>query len=85
MFAEIVPGLNPVVPKSNLLKQLTCVNVITDEPDVSVKLGALATVPAVLQQVIVLVIDASVTNPPVPVHVNPVPVAILRTVVAAVG
>jgi len=85
-FSAVVPGLNEVVPKSNVLNQLAVVNVPTLAPVVNVKFGALDVVPpAVLPKtnVLVLLIAATV-NPPVPVYVNPVAVAILNTVVAAV-
>ena len=55
-------------------------------PVVNVRFGALVVVPpAVLPQVNVLVTAIAATvNPPVPVYVNPVVVAILNTTVAAV-
>jgi len=87
-FKLIVPGLNVVVPKLSVLNQLPVVRVVTNEPEpVSDKFGLLvAEPPVVLPNVTVLVTDvASVVNPPVPVRVNPVAVAILKTVVAAVG
>ena len=60
--------------------------VATCAPVVNVRFGALDVVPpAVLPQVNVLVTAMSATvNPPVPVYVNAVRVAILNTVVAAV-
>lgn len=58
-----------VVPKSSLLNQLLVIIVINDAPlPVNVTFGELVIdPPAVLPNCIVLVIDASVTNPPVPV------------------
>ena len=51
----------------------------------NVRLGAIADVPPVVPQVNVLVTDiAGTVNPPEPVVVNPVRVAILSTTVAAV-
>ena len=47
-------------------------------------LGALVADPPVVPKVKVLVTDASVTKPPVPVQVKPVAVAIDNTVVAEV-
>jgi len=86
-FNEVVPGLNAVVPKFNVLNQLPVVRVVTNEPEpVNDKLGELVDVPPVVPTVTVLVTDvASVVNPPIPETVNPVAVAILKTVVAAVG
>jgi hypothetical protein len=86
-FNAVVPGLNVVVPKFNVLNQLPEVRVITNAPEpVNVKFGPLVDVLPVVPTVTVLVTDvASVVNPPVPVRVNPVAVAILKTVVAAVG
>jgi len=85
-FNAVVPGLKLVVPKSNVLNQLPVVSVAILAPVVNVKFGALDIVPpAVLPQVNVLVTAIAATvNPPVPVQVNPVTVAILNTVVAAV-
>ena len=86
MFSAVVPGLNEVVPKFRLSNQLAVVNVATDAPVVNVKLGALVTEPPAVApklNVLVLLISATV-NPPVPVRVNPVAVAMLNTVVAAV-
>lgn len=86
MFNAVVPGLNAVVPKFRLSNQLAVVNVATLAPVVNVKLGALVTEPpAVAPKLNVLVLlMAAAINPPAPVRVNPVAVAILRTVVAAV-
>jgi len=84
---EVVPGLNAVVPKLSVLNQLPVVRVITTAPEpVNVKFGALVDVPPVVPNVTVLVTDvASVVNPPVvAVRVNPIAVAILNTVCAAV-
>jgi len=85
-FNAVVPGLNEVVPKFSVLNQPPVVSVATLAPVVNVRLGALAVVPPVeLQKLNVLVTLISATvNPPVPVHVNPVVVDILNTVVAAV-
>ena len=84
---DVVPGLNAVVPKSSVLNQLPVAKDITDEPvPVIVTFGALVDVPpAVLPKKIALATVASVVNPPVPVYVNPVAVAIDNTVVVAVG
>ena len=58
---------------------------ITDVPlPVNVKFGALVDEPPVVPKVTVLVIDASVVKPPVPVYVKPVAVANDNTTVAAV-
>lgn len=68
-----------------MLNQLAVVNVATDAPVVNVKFGALAEVPPVVPQVNVLVaLIATTVNPPVPVYVKPVSMAMLNTVVAAV-
>jgi len=84
-FSDVVPGLNAVVPKIRLLNQLPVVKVITAVPDpVNDKFGALVAEPPVVPKTTVLVILASVVNPPVPVQVNAVAVAIDNTVVAAV-
>jgi len=84
-FSAVVPGLEDVVPKSSVLNQLAVVIVATPAPVVNVKFGALDVVPPVVPKVNVLVTLMSGTvNPPVPVYVNPVAVAILNTVVAAV-
>ena len=84
-FNEVVPGLNAVVPKFNVLNQLAVVNVTTAVPEpVKDKFGAFVLVPPVVPNVTVLVMLASVVKPPVPVSVKPVAVAIDNTVVAAV-
>ena len=79
-FTEVVPGSNEVVPKYSVLNQLPVVSVATLAPVVNVKFGALVVVPpAVLPQVNVLGVDMSGTvNPPGPVRVNPVRVAIVN-------
>ena len=85
MFNDVVPGLNAVEPKSRLSNQLPVVNVAIAVPlPVNVKLGAFVADPPVVPNTYVLVTDASDTNPPVPVYVNPVAVAKLNTVCAAV-
>ena len=86
-FNAVVPGLNAVVPKLNVLNQLPVAKDITDVPvPVIVMFGALSDVPpAVLPKKTALAtVAASVVNPPVPVRVNPVAVAMLSTVVVAV-
>jgi hypothetical protein len=85
-FNAVVPGLNAVVPKLNVLNQLAVVNVCTAVPlPVSDTLGAVvAEPPAVAPKLNVLVTAALAVNPPVPVYVNPVAVAMLNTVCAAV-
>ena len=84
-LSDVVPGLNEVVPKSNVLNQLPVVSVAILAPVVNVRLGALDVVPSVWPQVNVFVAAILATvNPPVPVRVNPVRVAILNTVVPAV-
>ena len=86
MFSAVVPGLNAVVPKSRLLNQPAVVNVATDAPVVNVRFGAVVNEPPAVAptlNVLVLLI-AGTTNPPVPVYVNPVAVAMANTVVAAV-
>ena len=84
MFSAVVPGLNPVVPKSKLLNQLPLVSVCTnDDPVVNDKLGAVAVEPpALVPHVYVAVLNpaASLWNPPGPEGVKPVSVAIARTV-----
>ena len=67
-FNEVVPGLNAVVPKFNVLNQLPLVNVCTAVPlPVNVKLGEISAVPPVVPNTYVLVISAAAVNPPVPV------------------
>jgi len=80
------PGLNEVVPKSSVLNQLAVVGVPVLAPVVNVKFGALVVVPPAVApklNVLVLLIAATV-NPPVPVQVKLVAVAMLNTVVAVV-
>ena len=84
-FKVVVPSTNAVVPKLRVLNQLPVVRVMTAVPlPVNVTFGALVAEPPVVPNVNVLVIEASVVNPPVPETVNPVAVAIDNTVVAAV-
>jgi len=85
MFTDVAGIANAVVPKSNVLNQLPVVIVAIPVPlPVRVKFGLLVAEPPVVPNTYVLVIDASAVNPPVPVYVNPVAVAIDNTVVAAV-
>jgi len=86
MLNAVVPGLNAVVPKFNVLNQLAVVSVAIEAPVVNVKLGAIvAEPPDVLptENVLVLLISATV-NPPVPVKENPPSAAMFNTTVAAV-
>lgn len=84
-FKVVVATVNAVVPKSSLSNQLAVVNVITDVPEpVNDSGNELVAEPPVVPNVTVLVVDASVTKPPVPVAEKPVTVAIDRTVVPAV-
>lgn len=79
----VVAGIeNAVVPKSRLLNHDPVVNVGGKLiPVPNVKFGALALVPpAVLPKSNVRVKSVSPVNPPVPVHVNPVAVAINKPV-----
>jgi hypothetical protein len=78
--------VNAVVPKFRLLKKLAVVSVMTLVPlPVNVTFGELVVVPdPPVPNVNVLVIDASVVKPPVPVYVKLVAFAILSTVVPAV-
>jgi hypothetical protein len=80
----LTAGVQVVPVKSSVLNHDPSVNVGTAEPEVRNKLGALISEPAVDPQVNVLVTDMAVVNPPVPVQVNPVMVAIDSTTVAAV-
>ena len=58
-FSEVVPGLNAVVPKFNVLNQLPVVNVLTAVPlPVNVILGEVSAVPPVLPNAKVLVTAA---------------------------
>ena len=85
-FNVVVPGLNEVVPKFKVLNQLAVFSVATLAPVVNVNFGAVVNEPPEISpnlNVLVLLIAATV-NPPVPVYVNPVAVAIFNTVVAAV-
>jgi hypothetical protein len=85
MFNVVVPGLKLVVPKSKFLNQPAVVNVATLAPEVNVKFTAFDNDPPVVPNVNVLVLPMAATvNPPGPVYVNPVTVAMLNTVVAAV-
>ena len=72
-FIIPAPGLNAVVPKSNLLNQLPGEIVNTAVPDpANVRLGALLDKPPeVAPNDKVLFISAVVINPPVPVQVKP--------------
>jgi len=85
-FIIVVDTLDEVVPKSRLLNQLPEPIVIPEAPLPNVKFGALVAVPpAVLPQLNDLVLPIAATvNPPGPVYVNPVRVAIFSTVEAAV-
>jgi hypothetical protein len=85
-FNDVVATVNAVVPKLSLLNQLAVVNVITDVPEpVNDSGNELVAEPPVVPKVTVLVVEASVTKPPVPVAEKPVTVPIDRTVVAAVA
>ena len=84
MFRVATGRAKAVVPKLRFLIKLVLVMVTIATPaPVSDTLAALVASPAVAPMLIVLVIEASVVNPPVPVQVNPVAVAIDTTVVAA--
>ena len=84
-FSVVAGTANAVVPKSSLLNQLRLVNVAIAVPlPVNVKLGEISAVPPVVPNVNVLVIFAAAVNPPVPVKLNPVTVAIDRLTAAAV-
>lgn len=85
MFNVVAASANAVDPKLRLLNQLPVVRVTIATPvPVNDKLGALVLEPPVVPNTQVLVTEASVVNPPVPVYVNPVAMAILKTVCAAV-
>lgn len=85
MFRVVAGRAKAVVPNDRLSNQLAVVSVTIAMPlPVNVKLGALVAVPPVVPNTHVLVIAASVVNPPVPVQVKPVAIAISNTVVAAV-
>lgn len=73
----LMAGVLVVPVKFNTSNHDPFVNVGTAAPLVIDKFGAFVAVPpAVLPKVNVLVTDTSVVNPPVPVQVNPVAVAI---------
>jgi hypothetical protein len=77
--------VNAVVPKLRFLNQLPVVIVGILEPDVSDKLATLSTVPPVVPNVNVLVVDITLVNPPVVlVQVRFVTSAIDTTVIPAV-
>lgn len=85
MFSAVVPGLKAVVPKFKLLNQLAVVSVCTLAPPalLNVKFGAVVVdPPAVLPHVNVDVPTLALSdwNPPGPLHVKPVNVAIDNTV-----
>ena len=84
-FKVVAAMVDDVVPKLNVLNQLAVVSVGIEAPEVNVKFGALVDVPPVVPQVKVLVTDIAATaNPPEPVYVKPVSVAMLNTTVVAV-
>ena len=83
-FSAVTAGVHVLPVKSSLLNQPAVVIVGIDAPDVMNKFGALADVPPVVPKVNVRVTLIAAANPPVPVFVNPVAVAMLNTVVAAV-
>jgi len=70
--------------KSNKLNQLPVVNVGIAAPPVIKSVGALLELPPVVPKVNVAVTPIELMNPPGPDLVNPVAVAILNLVVAAV-
>jgi len=80
----VTAGVHVVPVKFRVLNQEPSVNVGTDAPLVIDRFVALVEDPPVVPKTYVLVIDASVVKPPVPVQVKPVAVAIDSTVVAAV-
>lgn len=85
MFRVVAGRAKAVVPNVRLSNQLAVVSVMIAVPlPVNDRLGALVAVPPVVPNTHVLVIDASVVNPPVPVQLKPVAIAMLNTVVAAV-
>jgi len=85
MFRVVAGRAKAVVPNVILSNQLAVVSVMIAVPlPVNDRLGALVAVPPVVPNTHVLVIDASVVNPPVPVQLKPVAIAMLNTVVAAV-
>ena len=83
-FSAVTAGVHVLPVKSSLLNQPAVVIVGIDAPDVMNKFGALAEVPPVVPKVNVRVTLIAAANPPAPVVVNPVAVAILNTTVAAV-
>jgi hypothetical protein len=85
MFNVVAGRAKAVVPNVRLSNQLAVVSVMIAMPvPVNDRLGALVAVPPVVPNTHVLVIAAFVVNPPVPVQVKPVAIAMLNTVVAAV-
>lgn len=85
MFRVVAARAKAVEPKLRFLNQLPVVSVMIAAPvPVNDKLGAFVFDPLVVPNTHVLVIEASVVNPPVPVKVKFVASAILNTVVAAV-
>jgi hypothetical protein len=82
--APVTVGVQVLPVKSSILKLQLTVNVGTAAPLVIDRLGALDESPAVLPKSYVLVIEALVVNPPVPVQVKLVIVAAFSTVVPAV-
>ena len=85
MFSVATGRANAVVPKLRfLIKLVVVMEMIATPAPVNATLGALVASPAADPVVSVLVMEASVVNPPAPVQVNPVAVAMLNTTVAAV-
>ena len=85
MFKLVAGRAKAVDPKLRFLIKLVLVMVMIAAPvPVTDTLGALVASPAVDPTVSVLVMAASAVNPPAPVQVNPVAVAMLSTTVAAV-
>ena len=85
MFNVVAGKAKAVDPKVRFLIKLVLVMVMIATPaPVNATLGALVASPAVDPVVSVLVMAASVVNPPEPVQANPVAVAMLNTTVAAV-
>jgi len=85
MFNVVAGRAKAVVLNDRLLNQLPVVSVTIAVPVLdTTKLGALVAVPPVVPNTLVLVMSASTKNPPVPVQVKPVAIAIFNTVVAAV-
>jgi hypothetical protein len=80
-FNAVAAIVNAVVPKSSLLNQLPVVNVIILVPlPVNVTFGDIVVLPPVVPKTNILVTEASVVKPPVPVYVKPVAVVICNTV-----